>query len=181
METEKMFIGCCPFCGGKVVKTCKGYRCENNMGENPSCTLLINGVLGNRKMADEEMKVLLEKRKLLLDGFVSKEGKAFTAVLELADDGAINLQYVVGTCPHCGGALRVSTKAVNCANYANQEAPCSFSIWRNVGGHLLTLEEIQELCEQGMTANELEMYREDGSIYLKRLGLSPDKLQIVKI
>ncbi|MDY3266778.1 MAG: type IA DNA topoisomerase, partial [Phocaeicola sp.] len=25
------------------------------------------------------------------------------------------------------------------------------------------------------------MYREDGSIYRKRLGLAPDKLQIVKI
>ena len=32
-----------------------------------------------------------------------------------------------------------------------------------------------------ITSNELEMYREDGTIYRKRLGLSPDKLQIVKI
>ena len=31
------------------------------------------------------------------------------------------------------------------------------------------------------TSNELEMYRDDGTIYRKRLGLSPDKLQIVKI
>ena len=54
-------------------------------------------------------------------------------------------------------------------------------IWRNIGGHQLTLEEAKELCEKNITSSELEMYREDGSIYRKRLGLAPDKLQIVKI
>ena len=57
----------------------------------------------------------------------------------------------------------------------------SFAIWRNIGGHQLTLEEAGEICEKGITSSELEMYREDGSIYRKRLGVSPDKLQIVKI
>ena len=45
----------------------------------------------------------------------------------------------------------------------------------------ITLEEAKELCEKNITSSELEMYREDGSIYRKRLGLAPDKLQIVKI
>ena len=113
--------------------------------------------------------------------FISKEGKTFPTVLELADDGAVNMQSVIGRCPHCGGEIRVGTKAFNCSNYSNQEAPCSFAIWRNIGGHQLTLEEAKELCEKNITSSELEMYREDGSIYRKRLGLAPDKLQIVKI
>ena len=83
--------------------------------------------------------------------------------------------------PHCSGEVRVGTRAFNCSNYSNQEAPCSFAIWRNIGGHQLTLEEAKELCEKNITSSELEMYREDGSIYRKRLGLAPDKLQIVKI
>lgn len=41
--------------------------------------------------------------------------------------------------------------------------------------------EAKEICEKEITNSELEMYREDGAIYRKRLGLSPDKLQIVKI
>ena len=45
----------------------------------------------------------------------------------------------------------------------------------------MTLAEAKEICEKGMTASELEMYREDGTIYHKRLGLSPDKLQVIKI
>lgn len=29
MDSEKKIIGRCPFCGGNVVKTCKGYRWKN--------------------------------------------------------------------------------------------------------------------------------------------------------
>jgi len=126
-------------------------------------------------MADGEIVELLEKRSVMLDGFASKEGKAFPTVLELADDGAINMQSVIAKCPHCGGDIRVGSRAFNCSNFKNDAQPCSFSIWRNIGGHQLTIDEVKEICDK-----ELEMYRNDGTIYHKRLGLSPDKLQIVK-
>ena len=100
------------------------------------------------KMNDREIAEFLEKRCILLDGFSTKEGKTFPTVLELADNGAVNMQSVIGRCPHCGGEVRVGTRAFNCSNYSNQEAPCSFAIWRNIGGHQLTLEEAKELCEK---------------------------------
>ena len=96
MDSEKKIIGRCPFCDGNVVKTCKGYRCENNTGEHPSCVLNINAIIGNRKMNDGEIAEFLEKRRILLDGFSTKEGKTFPTVLELADDGAVNMQSVIG-------------------------------------------------------------------------------------
>ena len=105
-------MGCCPLCGGNVVKTCKGYRCEHNIGEQPSCVLNINAIIGNRKMEDDEISELLEKRFILLDGFATKEGKTFPTVLELADDGAINMQAVTAKCPHCGGDIRVGSRAL---------------------------------------------------------------------
>ena len=110
METQKKIIGRCPLCGGNVVKTCKGYRCEHNLGDYPSCVLNINGIIGNRKMSDEEIAELLEKRCILLDGFSTKEGKTFPTVLQLADDGNILMQSVVGKCPHCGGEIRVGSR-----------------------------------------------------------------------
>lgn len=73
METEKKIMGRCPLCGGNVVKTCKGYRCEHNIGEQPSCVLNINAIIGNRKMEDDEITELLDKRFILLDGFATKE------------------------------------------------------------------------------------------------------------
>ena len=161
METEKKIMGRCPLCGGNVVKTCKGYRCEHNIGEQPSCALNITAIIGNRKMEDNEIVRLLEERFLLLDGFASKEGKSFPTVIELTDDGTINMRPVIGKCPHCSGDMLVGS--------------------RNIGGHQVTLAEAKEICEKGMTASELEMYREDGTIYRKRLGLSPDKLQVIKV
>lgn len=181
METEKKIIGSCPKCGGNLIKTCKGYRCENNIGENPSCSVVINGILGNRKMSDEEISELLSERRIMLDGFMSKEGKAFPTVLELTDSGEVLMQSVIGKCPHCGGDIRVGSRAFNCSNFNNPTDKCEFSIWRNIGGHQLTLSEAQEICGNGITSSELEMFRDDGSVYRKRLGLSPDKLQVVKI
>ncbi len=78
MDTETKIIGRCPVCGGNVVKTCKGYRCENNTGEDGKCGLFINGVIGNRKMADAEVAELLEKRSILLDGFAHKGVEDFS-------------------------------------------------------------------------------------------------------
>ena len=181
MESEKKIVGHCPKCGGNIIKTCKGYRCENNIGDNPSCSVVINGILGNRKMSDGEISVLLSERRIMLDGFMSKEGKSFPTVLELTDNGEVLMQSVIGKCPHCGGDIRVGSRAFNCSNFNSPTDKCEFSIWRNIGGHQLTLAEAQEICGNGITSSELEMFRDDGSVYRKRLGLSPDKLQVVKI
>lgn len=181
MESEKKIVGRCPKCGGNIIKTCKGYRCENNIGDNPSCSVVINGILGNRKMSDDEISELLSARRIMLDGFMSKEGKSFPTVLELTDNGEVLMQSVIGKCPHCGGDIRVGSRAFNCSNFNSPTAKCEFSIWRNIGGHQLSLTEAQEICGNGITSAELEMFRDDGSVYHKRLGLSPDKLQVVKI
>ena len=116
METEKKIVGRCPLCGGNVVKTCKGYRCENNIGENPTCCLNINGILGNRKMSDEEITEFLTTRRIMLDGFATKEGKTFPTVLELGDDGSVNMQSAIGKCPHCGGDIRVGAERSTAQN-----------------------------------------------------------------
>lgn len=181
MENGKRTVATCPFCGGRVVKTTKGYRCENNIGDQPKCSLSINGVIGNRKMADNEISELLANRRIMLDGFATKEWKTFPTVLILADDGSIMMDSKITKCPHCGGDIRVGTKAFNCSNYKQEGNPCNFVIWRNMGGHLLTEKDVREICEKGMTEGTVEMYREDGSIINKHLGLSPDKLQVIKI
>jgi hypothetical protein len=59
--------------------------------------------------------------------------------------------------------------------------PCNFSIWRHIGGHAVTKKEAQQICEDGITHEVIEMYKEDGTAYYKRLALSPDKTKIIKI
>lgn len=181
MDNETRIIGRCPVCGGNVVKTFKGYRCENNTGGEGGCPLFINGVIGNRKMADPEIAELLAKRSIMLDGFATREWKAFPTVLVMDDSGSVSMESVVARCPRCGGEIRVGAKAFNCSNYRREGDPCDFVIWRNIGGHLVTAAEVREICGNGATSEEIEMYGENGAIYRRRLGLSPDKSKVVKL
>jgi hypothetical protein len=53
--------------------------------------------------------------------------------------------------------------------------------WRNIAGHMITKQEMQEICEEGRTKELLELYKNNGAIFYKRLGLSTDKKSIIKI
>lgn len=181
MEKQVKEIGTCPLCGGKVIKTCKGYRCENGIGENASCSFYINGIIGNRRMSDDEIKELILKKELMLDGFATKEWKTFPTVLILDDKGEVKMESKIGKCPVCGGDIRIGSKAFNCSHYNNDSDPCKFVIWRNIFGHSMTLGEVRELCRNEITANEIELFGEDGSLSVKRLGISPDKTKIIKV
>ena len=70
MDSEKKIIGRCPFCGGNVVKTCKGYRCENNTGEHPSCVLNINAIIGKVVTLKSASDVKMTAAKMADDGGV---------------------------------------------------------------------------------------------------------------
>jgi hypothetical protein len=53
--------------------------------------------------------------------------------------------------------------------------------WRNIAGHVITKQEMVEICEEGQTREPLELYKNNGAIFYKRLGLSTDKKSIIKI
>ena len=117
----------------------------------------------------------------MLDGFATKEWKTFPTVLVLNADGSVDMQSVIGKCPKCGGDIRVGSKAFNCSNYNHPSTPCDFVIWRNIGGHLITLDEARQICADGITVEPVEMFREDGTRFKKKLGVSPDKSQVIRI
>lgn len=176
---DKSIIGSCPLCGGNVVKTSKGYKCENNTGESPKCTFFINGLVGNRRMSDQEISLFLQDKEILLDGFATKEGKTFTTILRFSLDGKISMDSTVGKCPNCGGDIRVNSRAYGCANYHHPERPCGFTVWRNVAGHNISLAEIRELLSNGAFSSPVEMFNEEGNKFSKVIALSDDRQKII--
>lgn len=185
---NKKIIGKCPHCGANVVKTGRGWKCENSIGDNPTCTFIIYYMIGNRIMRDDEIAELLDNRVLLCDGF-AKEDKTvtphkrigpFPMVLTIADDFTVKPLPSIGKCPACGSDVRVTAKGYVCTNYKN-DAKCRFVIWRTINGHIVSLKEAQEILTVGMTNEAVDMYRDDGFVFRKKLGISPDKLQILKI
>ncbi len=62
--------------------------------------IAVNKVIGNRKMDPEEVATLIEKREIgPLDGFTSRTGKAFSALLKLVekDNGSLRVELDFGS------------------------------------------------------------------------------------
>lgn len=61
--------------------------------------LAVNKVIGNRKMTPEEVSLLIDKREIgPLDGFMSRTGKAFSAMLKMVqkDNGSLRVELDFG-------------------------------------------------------------------------------------
>ena len=172
--------GRCPVCGGRVLKTSKGYSCEFHVGKNHLCDFHVTGVIHGRKIHDEEMEALLEGNAEVLDGFTTLDGKVFSSVLCVRDNGEVGLEPRITTCPSCGGNILVSPLAYNCSNFKTPDIFCKFFIWRNIAGHEITAEEMRQVCEEGKTREPLKLFRANGSFSYYYLSLSDDKSKIIK-
>lgn len=175
METDKTIVGKCPLCGGDVVKTLKGYACVNSLSASPSCNFFLFSSVGNRRFSDAEVIQLLAERQILLDGFASKEGKNFSAILKFNQDGSVDMSYTLGICPKCGGTLYVGARSVSCGNYKNPQSPCNFTIWRNMAGHTFSLSELNEILTSGVMAQPVDTYDAQGNRQQTRFGLNSAK------
>ena len=84
-------VGLCPLCGQKVVRGRYGFGC---MGYKDGCKFRINGVICRRVISLSNAKLLLETGKTSkIEGFVSKNGKEFSATLRLESDGNITFDF----------------------------------------------------------------------------------------
>ena len=173
--------GRCPVCGGRVLRTSKGYACEYSIGRKAQCTFRVTGIIHNRLITESEMENFLEGELQVLDGFTSLDGKVFSSLLVVRDDGIVGLDSKVTTCPSCGGNILAGPLAYNCSNFKNPDVNCRFSLWRNISGHNVSGEEMRQICEEGRTHDPLELFQTNGAVYFQRLGLSPDKKRIIKI
>ena len=175
MNAEKTIVGQCPLCGANVVKTLKGYACENTLAEQPSCSFFLFSTIGNRRISDAEASQFLSDKKILLDGFATKEGKNFTSILMFNTDGSVNMNSQIGTCPKCRGILYVGARSVSCGNYKNLQDPCNFTIWRNTSGHVFSLSELESLISTGATNTPVDTYDNQGNRQQHRFGFNDNK------
>lgn len=175
MDNNKQSVGKCPLCGTDVVKTQNGYACSSSLGQNAQCNFFLFSIIGNRRLADWEVSNFLVEKRILLDGFSTKEGKCFTSVLELNQDGTTNMTSQIGTCPKCGGTLYVGSKSVSCSNYKHPDSPCNFTIWRTSFGHEFSLSELTSIISMGATPMPVKCFDKEGNCTEAILGLNEQK------
>jgi hypothetical protein len=85
--TGKESLGKCPKCGGKIFETENSYICERSQADRKPCKFKLSKTILGREIPKEQAQKLLGTGKTdLLDGFISKRGRPFSAYLKLEDE-----------------------------------------------------------------------------------------------
>jgi DNA topoisomerase III len=86
-------VGECPVCSGKIFETDTSYICENSQADRKPCKFnLSKTILGREIPKDQAQKLLTTGKTDLLDDFISKRGRPFSAYLKL-EDGKVRFEF----------------------------------------------------------------------------------------
>jgi DNA topoisomerase-3 len=92
--TGKTVVGKCPKCGGKVFDTEIGYVCERSQADSKPCKFKMNKEIAQQPIEPAQASKILESNKSdLLDKFISRAGKPFSAYLVMDEKGKITFDF----------------------------------------------------------------------------------------
>jgi DNA topoisomerase III len=87
-------LGPCPKCKGRVYAHGMAYICENAVGNKRSCDFRSGQIILQRPIEPEQMrKLLMEGKTDLLQRFISKKGRPFSAYLVRGSDGKVGFEF----------------------------------------------------------------------------------------
>jgi DNA topoisomerase III len=155
----------CPKCGGTIKETYKAYQCSN-------CDFSMWKIVAGRQMEVEEAEELLRERKIgPLQGFRSKMGRPFAAIIKMnaehkpefdfgpgsgGEDGqAQEVDFSglepVGKCPKCQSNVYDSGMAYICEKAVGPNRKCDFRSGKVILQRQMTREEMVKLLTTGKT------------------------------
>ncbi|RZT38410.1 DNA topoisomerase III [Cupriavidus agavae] len=157
----------CPQCGGQVKENYRRFACTN-------CEFSISKIPGGRQFEIEEVEELLLKKEIgPLQGFRSKMGRPFAAILKLAhdDDGNWKMEFdfgqndddsdgepvdfsaqtPLGHCPKCNGSVYEHGMKYVCEHAVGPEKTCDFTTGKIILQQEVSPEQIGKLLSAGRT------------------------------
>jgi len=166
----------CPNCRGKVRENYRRFACVGEKTpDDHGCGFSISKIPGGRQFEIAEVEELLQKREIgPLQGFRSKMGRPFAAILKIVpDDEAKNLklefdfgqsqedensepvdftgQEMLGSCPKCGGAVYELGLSYVCENAVNPPKSCDFKTGKIILQQEVGRDQVKKLLETGKT------------------------------
>lgn len=157
----------CPQCGGQVKENYRRFACT-------ACEFSISKIPGGRQFEIDEVEELLMKKEIgPLQGFRSKMGRPFAAILKLGkdDDGHYKMEFdfgqsdddndgepvdfsgqeAVGACPKCAGSVYEHGMKYVCENAVAVPKACDFSTGKIILQQEISREQINKLLTAGRT------------------------------
>ena len=166
----------CPNCGGKVRENYRRFACVGEKTPTDTgCGFSMSKIPGGRQFEIAEVEQLLKEREIgPLQGFRSKMGRPFAAILKIVpDDETKNLklefdfgqtqedensepvdftgQQPLGACPKCGGAVYELGLSYACENTVNPPKSCDFKSGKIILQQEVAPEQMKKLLETGKT------------------------------
>src|SRR5438132_13580572 len=179
----------CPKCGeGPFDEDYRAFKCR-------SCGLIVWKTMAGRLFEREEVaKLLTEKRVGPLEGFRSKRGRKFDAIVKLngdfkqefdfgegAHDAPVTIDKekheALGLCPVCQkGQVYVLDRAYACENAVATPKTCSFRISKTILHREIPKEQVHKLLVSGKTDLLPKFISKKGRPFSARLKLENGKV-----
>jgi len=155
----------CPKCGGEVHEKYKFFQCVK-------CDFSIWKTLCGRMFELEEIeKLITEKQVGPLQGFMSKKGFPFAAVLKLSPEHKVEFDFgndqnkegeaaapmdftgkeSLGKCPKCGSRVFDGGMNYVCENQAGSEKSCDFRTGKIILQQEISVDQVKKLLAEGKT------------------------------
>jgi DNA topoisomerase-3 len=153
----------CPRCGGVLQENYKKFQCK-------SCDYSLWKIVASRQWEPEEMDELLTRRVIgPLQGFRSKMGRPFAAMIKLKDDHMpefdfgqsdadadaeevdFSTQETLGACPKCGGRVFEHGMAYVCEKAVGAGKTCDFRSGKVILQQEVARGDMQKLLATGRT------------------------------
>ena len=155
----------CPKCGRTVVENYRKFVCTN-------CDFSLWKVVAGRRMEANEIETLLTSRTIgPLQGFRSRMGRPFAAIIRLKDDFTpefdfgnptgdgngdatpvdFSVQESLGPCPKCGSSVYEHGLSYVCEKAVGSERTCDFRSGRIILQRPIEPEQMRKLLATGRT------------------------------
>jgi DNA topoisomerase III len=152
----------CPNCRGKIVENYRRYactKCEFSLPKHP----------GSRTFEVEEVEQLLRDRTIgPLNGFISKMGRPFAAVLKITPDLKLEFDFGqsnggdgepidvskhahIGPCPKCSGRVFEQPMSYVCENSVGPQKRCDFRSGKVILQQPIDATQMAKLLNDGRT------------------------------
>ncbi len=155
----------CPKCGSVVKENYKRFACTN-----PACDFSITKIPGGRQFEIDEVETLLTEKTLgPLQGFRSRIGRPFAAILKITPEHKLEFDFgqnddaddaepvdfsgaeALGACPKCGGRVFEHGLKYVCERSVGPGRSCDFSSGKIILQQEIAPEQIRKLLAEGRT------------------------------
>jgi len=174
-------VGKCPKCGARVFDAPTSYICEKAVGAGRTCDFRSGKIILQRVIERAQMQKLLETGKTdLLEKFISRKGRPFSAFLVVKDGGVefefeprepkarkggakggppkepepkvdFTGQQPLGKCPVCGKRVFEGGAAYVCEHSQADKRPCKFKVNKVILQQAIDREQVTRLLAKGKT------------------------------